>query len=129
MDFKNILPLAVSVFGRESSSAPATPMKSSKKLNSESSSGDSSDNSELQFIPISDNYYEKVIHLQEKFIKFYTIIISGEENRTSVTVSVPRPDDETFTNFFSSLSLDKCKDETLDLSENDFDSVTSVSKL
>lgn len=115
------------MIGRESSSAPATPMKSSKKLNSESSSGNSSDNSTLQIMLniilltlVRENVFKRRV--------FYVITL-GEENRLSSTVSVPRPDDETFTNFFSSLSLDKCKDETLNLSENDFDSVTSVSKL
>lgn len=38
---------------------------------------------------------------------------------------VPRADDETFTSFFDSISVDKCREESLDLTEDDFNQITS----
>ncbi|XP_077280924.1 supervillin isoform X1 [Temnothorax americanus] len=58
---------------------------------------------------------------------------SGEECKTehvlSPSVSVPKTDDETFTSFFSGVSLEKCETECLDLDESDFDIITSQSEL
>ncbi|XP_076662287.1 supervillin isoform X1 [Halictus rubicundus] len=58
---------------------------------------------------------------------------SGEDNKSektvSPTVSVPKIDDETFTSFYSGISLDKCEAESVDLSESDFDIITSQSEL
>ncbi|KYN01110.1 Supervillin [Cyphomyrmex costatus] len=58
---------------------------------------------------------------------------SDEESKTehvlSPSVSVPKIDDETFTSFFSGVSLKKCETECLDLDESDFDSITPHSEL
>ncbi|XP_070526196.1 supervillin isoform X2 [Cardiocondyla obscurior] len=58
---------------------------------------------------------------------------SGEECKTehvsSPSVSVPKTDDETFTSFFSGVSLEKCETESYDLDESDFDIITSQSEL
>ncbi|CAL7943188.1 unnamed protein product [Xylocopa violacea] len=58
---------------------------------------------------------------------------SGEESKTgkdvSPVVSVPKIDDETFTSFFTGISLEKCEAESVDLNENDFDIITSQSEL
>ncbi|XP_072757196.1 uncharacterized protein Svil isoform X2 [Anoplolepis gracilipes] len=58
---------------------------------------------------------------------------SGEECKAEhillPTVSVLKTDDETFTSFFSSVSLEKCETEGLELDENDFDIITPQSKL
>ncbi|XP_039308928.1 uncharacterized protein LOC105192922 isoform X2 [Solenopsis invicta] len=58
---------------------------------------------------------------------------SGEECKTehvlSPSVSVPKTDDETFTSFFSGVSLEKCETECLDLDESDFDIITPQSEL
>ncbi|XP_067207104.1 supervillin-like isoform X2 [Linepithema humile] len=58
---------------------------------------------------------------------------SGEECKTehvlSPTVSVPKMDDETFTSFFSGVSLEKCGTECLDLDENAFNIVAPHSEL
>ncbi|XP_014471011.1 PREDICTED: supervillin-like isoform X2 [Dinoponera quadriceps] len=58
---------------------------------------------------------------------------SGEECKTehvmSPTVSVPKTDDETFTSFFSGVSLEKCETECLDLHETDFDIIAPQSEL
>ncbi|XP_011642460.1 supervillin-like [Pogonomyrmex barbatus] len=58
---------------------------------------------------------------------------SGEECKTehglSPSVSVPKMDDETFTSFFSGVSLEKCETECLDLDESDFDIITPQSEL
>lgn len=47
----------------------------------------------------------------------------------SPTVSVPKTDDETFTSFFSGVSLEKCETECLDLHETDFDIIAPQSEL
>ena len=58
---------------------------------------------------------------------------SGEEYKAgknvSPTVSVPKIDDETFTSFFTGISLEKCEAESVDLNESDFDIITSQSEL
>ncbi|XP_044598078.1 supervillin-like isoform X3 [Cotesia glomerata] len=58
---------------------------------------------------------------------------SGEEsttNRKSCSIQyVPRADDETFTSFFESLSVDKCREESIDVDESDFDVITPYSEL
>ncbi|XP_011262026.1 uncharacterized protein LOC105254811 isoform X2 [Camponotus floridanus] len=58
---------------------------------------------------------------------------SGEECKAEhvllPTVSVLKTDDETFTSFFSNVSLEKCETECLDLDENDFDIIAPQSKL
>ncbi|XP_011862595.1 PREDICTED: supervillin-like isoform X2 [Vollenhovia emeryi] len=58
---------------------------------------------------------------------------SGEECKTehasSPSVSVPKMDDETFTSFFSGMSLEKCETECLALDETDFDIITPQSEL
>nr|XP_012149417.1 PREDICTED: supervillin isoform X3 [Megachile rotundata] len=58
---------------------------------------------------------------------------SGEElkagKNTSPVVSVPKIDDETFTSFFTGISLEKCETESIDLNETDFDMITSQSEL
>ncbi|XP_029170623.1 supervillin-like isoform X2 [Nylanderia fulva] len=58
---------------------------------------------------------------------------SGEECKTECilvpTVSVLKTDDETFTSFFSGISLEKCENEYLNLDETDFDTITPHSKL
>ncbi|XP_028049374.1 supervillin isoform X2 [Monomorium pharaonis] len=57
----------------------------------------------------------------------------GEEYTTehvlSPSVSVPKTDDETFTSFFSGVSLEKCGTECFNLDESDFDIITPQSKL
>lgn len=57
----------------------------------------------------------------------------GEELKTgknvSPVVSVPKIDDETFTSFFTGISLEKCEAESVDLNESDFDIITSQSEL
>ncbi|XP_050475716.1 supervillin isoform X7 [Bombus huntii] len=47
----------------------------------------------------------------------------------SPVVSVPKIDDETFTSFFTGISLEKCEAESVDLNESDFDMITSQSEL
>ncbi|XP_033176364.1 supervillin isoform X3 [Bombus impatiens] len=58
---------------------------------------------------------------------------SAEEVKTaknvSPVVSVPKIDDETFTSFFTGISLEKCEAESVDLNESDFDMITSQSEL
>ncbi|KAF3420188.1 hypothetical protein E2986_05710 [Frieseomelitta varia] len=58
---------------------------------------------------------------------------SAEELKTgknvSPIVSVPKIDDETFTSFFTGISLEKCEAESVDLNESDFDMITSQSEL
>ncbi|KZC07403.1 Supervillin [Dufourea novaeangliae] len=58
---------------------------------------------------------------------------SGEENKIgkalSPTVSIPKIDDETFTSFFTGISLEKCEAESVDLNASDFDIITSQSEL
>ncbi|KAL6422276.1 hypothetical protein ACFW04_010559 [Cataglyphis niger] len=58
---------------------------------------------------------------------------SGEECKAEhillPTVSVLKTDDETFTSFFSNVSLEKCENECLDLDETDFDIIAPQSKL
>ncbi|XP_070156872.1 supervillin isoform X1 [Polyergus mexicanus] len=58
---------------------------------------------------------------------------SGEECKAEhislPTVSVLKTDDETFTSFFSNVSLEKCENECFDLDENDFDIIAPQSKL
>ncbi|XP_057338621.1 supervillin isoform X1 [Microplitis mediator] len=58
---------------------------------------------------------------------------SGEESkmngRPSTVQYVARPDDETFTSFFDSLSVDKCREESIDFDESDFDVITPYSEL
>ncbi|KAI4497986.1 hypothetical protein M0802_006810 [Mischocyttarus mexicanus] len=58
---------------------------------------------------------------------------SGEENKTKstvlATVSVPKVDDETFTSFYTGISLKKCETECFSLDENAFDVITSHSEL
>ncbi|XP_060818498.1 supervillin isoform X1 [Bombus pascuorum] len=58
---------------------------------------------------------------------------SAEEMKTgknvSPIVSVPKIDDETFTSFFTGISLEKCEAESVDLNESDFDMITSQSEL
>ncbi|XP_034185902.2 supervillin isoform X1 [Osmia lignaria lignaria] len=58
---------------------------------------------------------------------------SGEElkvgKNVSPVVSVPKIDDETFTSFFTGISLKKCETESIDLNESDFDMITSQSEL
>ncbi|XP_043497626.1 supervillin-like isoform X2 [Polistes fuscatus] len=58
---------------------------------------------------------------------------SGEENKTKstvlATVSVPKVDDETFTSFYTGVSLKKCETECFSLDENAFDVITSNSEL
>ncbi|KAK2589098.1 hypothetical protein KPH14_001925 [Odynerus spinipes] len=58
---------------------------------------------------------------------------SGEDNKTkhnvSATISVPKVDDETFTSFYTGVSLEKCETECFSLDENAFDIITSHSKL
>lgn len=44
-------------------------------------------------------------------------------------VSIPKIDDETFTSFFTGISLEKCEAESVDLNESDFDIITSQSEL
>ncbi|XP_026670337.1 supervillin-like isoform X3 [Ceratina calcarata] len=58
---------------------------------------------------------------------------SGEETKTEKdvmpVVSVPKIDDETFTSFFTGISLEKCEAESVDLNESDFDVISSQSEL
>nr|XP_050855846.1 supervillin isoform X1 [Vespula vulgaris] len=58
---------------------------------------------------------------------------SGEENKTKstvlATVSVPKVDDETFTSFYTGVSLKKCETESFSLDESAFDVITSHSEL
>ncbi|CAK9816931.1 SVIL [Anthophora plagiata] len=58
---------------------------------------------------------------------------SGEELKTGKNVTpvviVPKIDDETFTSFFTGISLEKCEAESVDLNESDFDIITSQSEL
>ncbi|KOC65676.1 Supervillin [Habropoda laboriosa] len=58
---------------------------------------------------------------------------SGEELKTEKNVSpvvpVPKIDDETFTSFFTGISLEKCEAESVDLNESDFDMITTQSEL
>ncbi|CAD6226854.1 GSCOCG00005946001-RA-CDS [Cotesia congregata] len=60
-------------------------------------------------------------------------LIKREEsttNRKSCSIHyVPRADDETFTSFFESLSVDKCREESIDVDESDFDVITPYSEL
>jgi len=67
------------------------------------------------------------------FSKIIIYIFIGEECKTehvlSPTVSVPKTDDETFTSFFSGISLEKCGDECLNLDETDFDIIAPQSEL
>ncbi|XP_017767516.1 PREDICTED: supervillin isoform X2 [Eufriesea mexicana] len=51
------------------------------------------------------------------------------EKNMSPVVSVPKIDDETFTSFFTGISLEKCEVESVDLNESDFDTITSQSEL
>ncbi|XP_076639172.1 supervillin [Colletes latitarsis] len=57
----------------------------------------------------------------------------AEEYKTgknvSPTVSIPKIDNETFTSFFTGISLEKCEAESVDLNESDFDVITSQSEL
>lgn len=59
--------------------------------------------------------------------------ILGEENKTKstvlATVSVPKVDDETFTSFYTGVSLKKCETERFSLDESAFDVITSHSEL
>ncbi|EZA60520.1 Supervillin [Ooceraea biroi] len=52
-----------------------------------------------------------------------------EQHVLSPTVSVPKTDDETFTSFFSGVSLEKCENECLNLHESDFDIIAPQSEL
>ncbi|XP_034940979.1 supervillin-like isoform X2 [Chelonus insularis] len=58
---------------------------------------------------------------------------SGEESKTTTSLKsihyIPRTDDETFTSFFDSISVERCIEESLDVAESDFDVVTSYSEL
>jgi len=47
----------------------------------------------------------------------------------SLSVPIPKTDDETFISFFSGVSLKKCETECVDLDESDFDIITPQSKL
>lgn len=66
------------------------------------------------------------------FILFFFFSI-GEESKTngrpSTVQYVTRPDDETFTSFFDSLSVEKCREESIDVDESDFDVITPYSEL
>ncbi|XP_031843852.1 supervillin isoform X2 [Nomia melanderi] len=78
--------------------------------------------------PSKDSYSKLRISFSEP-----TSDDSGEESKTektlSPTVSIPKIDDETFTSFFTGISLEKCEAESVDLNENDFDIITSQSEL
>lgn len=67
------------------------------------------------------------------FSELTLLYFIGEECKTehvmSPTVSVPKTDDETFTSFFSGVSLEKCETECLDLHEIDFDIIAPQSEL
>lgn len=45
------------------------------------------------------------------------------------TVPIPKTDDETFTSFFSGVSLEKCETECFDLDQTDFDIIAPKSEL
>lgn len=63
-------------------------------------------------------------------ISVYALV--GDEStsaREKFSIStVPRADDETFTSFFSNVSLAKCEAETLDVAESDFDVITTFAE-
>jgi len=72
--------------------------------------------------------YEKFLFSEIGLLQFV-----GEECKmehiSSPSVPVPKTDDETFTSFFSGVSLEKCETECLDLDESDFDMITPQSEL
>nr|XP_033325478.1 supervillin-like isoform X1 [Megalopta genalis]XP_033325479.1 supervillin-like isoform X1 [Megalopta genalis] len=78
--------------------------------------------------PSKDSYSKLRISFSEP-----TSDDSGEENKSekhmSPTVSIPKIDDETFTSFYTGISLDRCEAESVDLNESDFDIITSQSEL
>lgn len=42
---------------------------------------------------------------------------------------VPRADDETFSSFFESVSVDRCLEESIDVTESDFDVIAPFSEM
>ncbi|KAF7991845.1 hypothetical protein HCN44_010646 [Aphidius gifuensis] len=81
---------------------------------------DNENNNEDDFLNVQDDE-KKLVENSITSKKENGDVIKNEES----IHHVPRADDETFTSFFDSISVDKCREESLDLTEDDFNQITS----
>lgn len=76
------------------------------------------------------NYFRIIFFFEQHYLKIYFIAEELKMGKNeSPVVSIPKIDDETFTSFFTGISLEKCEAESVDLNESDFDIITSQSEL
>lgn len=81
-------------------------------------------------IVVSKKLFYKLFFFEQHYLKIYFIAEELKMGKNELpVVSIPKIDDETFTSFFTGISLEKCEAESVDLNESDFDIITSQSEL